>query len=104
MRIFVSKLSSEPRYYASRSYREKGNCVVIVGKKWDVTDEINAIISEHDAEVAAKALRDAADAMSLDAPDSSIVDSWVSWLRARTDALAGEQPAAHPEGGPQLNG
>lgn len=48
MRIFVSTLTEPPRYYASCSYRERGGPgrVEITGKKWDVTEEIEAIIQQ----------------------------------------------------------
>lgn len=50
LRIFTSSLTTPPRYYASCSYSDKriGNKVVVVinGKKWDVTEEIEAIVSQ----------------------------------------------------------
>ena len=52
MLILESNLSKQPRYYATRSYRVKRPLpmgdkalVVVTGKKWDVTDQIEAIVA-----------------------------------------------------------
>jgi hypothetical protein len=52
MRIFTSRLTEPPRYYATRTYRSQIDTVrgvetvVVTGKKWDVTDDIQAIVDE----------------------------------------------------------
>lgn len=47
IRVFFSPLSR--RFYASRAYKEEANGLVIVtGEKFDVTNEIAALIEQHD--------------------------------------------------------
>lgn len=49
IRIFYSLLSN--RFYASRAYKESGpGQVTITGEKFDVTNQIAALIIEHDIE------------------------------------------------------
>lgn len=52
LRIFVSNLTSPPRYYAACAYREDvaHGRIIITGKKWDVTKEIEAIVQERMAQ------------------------------------------------------
>ena len=46
IRIFYSELTR--RFYASKAYREEGpGLVTITGEKFDVTNEIGALIEEH---------------------------------------------------------
>lgn len=47
IRVFFSGLSR--RFYASSAYKDKGNgLVTITGAKFDVTNEIAALIEQHD--------------------------------------------------------
>ena len=48
IRVFYSPLSG--RFYASDRYREEDGMVVITGKKYDVTNDIGAAVTEHDLE------------------------------------------------------
>ena len=36
------------RWYAFKSYRQEGNAIIVTGKKYDVTDEVNAILAAHE--------------------------------------------------------
>lgn len=46
IRVFYSPLSE--RFYASQYYRDEGNgLVTITGAKYDVTDELGALIETH---------------------------------------------------------
>ena len=46
MKICSSVMSG--RWYAFKSYRREGNAIIATGKKYDVTDEVNAILAAHE--------------------------------------------------------
>lgn len=59
IRVFFSPLSR--RFYASRAYRveKDGKLITITGEKFDITNEIAALIEEHDVKFAKRNVENA---------------------------------------------
>lgn len=73
IRVFYSVLSR--RFYATRAYREvKPGVVEVTGEKYDVTNDIAGIITEHSVTFAVADQPSAADARIVNESERSSTD------------------------------